>query len=290
MYLSLDFGGSTVDAVLWKTVELMNPVLKERNPLIQSYERSKVSTTQLDSFFKTSGLSLDGIERIFVTGGKSRFFPSHFMDLPIIKVPEIKAIGRGGLCLFQNDPSFKDFSHINNLLVVSMGTGTCIVETKIHEGKFLSATHVGGMGVGGGTFLGLSRALLGEVDIQKLMKLFQRGDLSKVDISVHDIIGSGIGRVPSSATASNLGRLSNEVDFSPADLASGIVHLIGQTIGMIATFAAQSRGISVVLLTGKLTRVEQILDVIIKTAKIYGIEMFVPENAAYVSAFGAVED
>ncbi len=47
-------------------------------------------------------------------------------------------------------------SQLQDLIVVSMGTGTSFV--KVEGGKNIS--HIGGIGIGGGTIQGLSRLLL----------------------------------------------------------------------------------------------------------------------------------
>jgi type II pantothenate kinase len=283
MYLSIDFGGSTIDAIIWqKKGKFFLPVE------IKSFERAKVFLRDdLSLFFKKTKLPFTSAEKIYITGGRSRFFPAHFQNIPLVKVSEIEAIGRGGFYLLHKEKKLRSLCNAKKILVVSMGTGTCMVELQQRNGKYVRSIHRGGTGVGGGTFLGLSRALLHQTDPQKILQLFRRGDQKKVDLSVGELIGSGIGKVPAEATASNLARLYREVHFSKADLSAGIVNLIGQTIGMVATFAAKAYKAEAVLLTGKLTRVEPMMDIILQTAKIYKIPTFVPKEGAFVSAFGS---
>lgn len=278
MIVSIDFGGSTIDAVCWK---------KNRPVLIRSFERFPHFVSKgLADVMKALKVNLSEVEKIFVTGGKSRFFPKKLNTIPVIKVSEIEAIGRGGYFLLQQHPKAGSFKKARRFLVISMGTGTCMVQ--VDQGKRrASFQHIGGTGVGGGTFLGLAKSLLEETDSKRLRTMFQRGDKKKVDVSVGDIVGSGIGVVPADATASNLAKLSREIVFSKADVAAGIVNLIGQTIGITATFAARAHKCDFVLLTGKLTRIEQITDVVRETGRLYKIPMIVPRNADYVSAFGA---
>jgi len=260
MFVSLDFGGSTLDVVFWG----------EDGNLKKFFSVENVDVS-LDEF----ALSWKEVEKVVVTGGKSRNFLGEFRGKKIVKVDEIESIGKGGGFLFGGEQTEK-------ILVVSMGTGTCMVEV---DGGV--CRHIGGTGVGGGTFLGLTKELLGETDLVKLKKMFSHGKASMVDLSVEDIVGGDIGIISGDATASNLGKLVREIDFSKSDLASGIVNLIGQSIGTTVVFAAQACGCDRVVLTGKLTRIEQIVEVIMRVGGFYGVEMVVPEKAAYVSAIGA---
>ncbi len=286
MDISIDFGASTIDIAYWQDVAHKIGV-KRKLWCIKSFERNKVfADHDLQKFFKKAEIDLLAIKKnggkVFVTGGRNRFFPAKMQSVPLIKVPEIEAIGRGGYFLWKGSVPVG-----NNFLVVSMGTGTCMVKVRTGKKGYIRSEHVGGTGVGGGTFMGLCRLLLKESDPVKLQKLFLKGNKSKVDLSVKDIIGSGIGLVPEKATASNLGKLAREIEFNTADLASGIENLIGQTIGILAVFAAKSSMCSEILLTGKLTRMKRIIGIIKKLGVIYNVKIVVPEDSAYVGALGA---
>ena len=108
-----------------------------------------------------------------------------------------------------------------------------------------------------------------------------------MDLSVKDIVGEGIGRVSADATASNLGKLAREIDFSREDLAAGIINLIGQTIGSAAAFAARSEGVTRVILIGKLTRAEAVTNVVKNILKSFDLEVLVPDKADVAVAIGA---
>lgn len=289
MFVSIDFGGSTIDVVFWR--KDANFEISE----IRSFERENLFSGKSENFekiFEVLDLSLEGVKKIFVTGGKSKFLPETFAHIPIVKISEIHAIGQGGYFLLHHDPILEKYRQEPKFLVVSMGTGTCMVTLKQPQGILEKVVHAGGTGVGGGTFLGLAKALLHETDIRTLKKLFTTGDKNRVDLSVQEIIGSGIGKVPSEATAAHLAKLfhpahQREINFSRSDVAAGIVNLIGQTIGLIAIFAAQASKASAILLTGKLTTIEKIIDIMVEIAHMYNIPMIVPNHAQYVSALGA---
>ncbi|MBI2463938.1 hypothetical protein HYV57_03195 [Candidatus Peregrinibacteria bacterium] len=305
-FLTLDFGASTVDAIWW------NNNIPSR---IISFNTREVEVSDLEVFLKKNAFELASFDFLKVTGGRSRFFPSRVFGKEVQKVDEIEAVGKGGMFLLQSDlASASDLnrvidsnyatssSHANDshcindskyvansscsidpILVVSMGTGTCMV--KVENGI---CQHIGGTGIGGGTFLALNHLILGENDIRAIIKRYERGNVEHVDLSVSDIIGEGIGMVPAYATASNFGKIvGKEIIFSKDDLAAGIVNLIGQTIATAFVFAAQAHNVKIVVLTGKLTRVQKIMDVIFSVADMYKIRVILPKNAEYVSAIGA---
>jgi len=264
--LSIDFGGSTIDVLHWDNEEIKK---------VDSYERGEVITNTIHDFLEEQKVELDGIQEIRVTGGKSHVGDTEVKGIPVSRIDEIEAIGKGGSWLFKGQ----------DCLTVSMGTGTCMVA--IRGGEFM---HVGGTGVGGGTFLSLSKMLLKEVDPEVLVKLFQSGDSTKVDLSVGEIVGRAIGRVKAETTASNLGKIvrsAEEIDFGKADLAVGITNLIGQTIATAAVFAARAEDLDTIVLTGKLTRMRQVVDVIFEVGELYDRKIVLPEKAEFVSAIGA---
>lgn len=248
---------------------------------MNSYERMQVDISSLEGFLNDVKVDLLGVDEIRVTGGKSHRTVKSLGSIPVRHVNEIEAIGRGGQWLLgQLSDDIKE-----GFLVVSMGTGTCMVAVRGDQ-----FGHVGGTGVGGGTFMSLCKLLLKESDPKKLAELFLKGDRWKVDLSVGDIVGDGIGRVPADMTASNLGkiaRLNDEINFYEEDLAAGIANLVGQTIATSAVFAGRAENLSKVVLTGKLTRIKPIVDIIFEVGKLYERHIILPPQAEYVSAIGA---
>jgi type II pantothenate kinase len=279
MIYSIDFGGSTIDVVSW---ENGMPVS------LRSYERYKgFNPVKPADFLKARKKIFKNAEKIFVTGGRSFALADSFIGTPVKKVGEIEAIGRGGCRLLESHGKPLRICDIRKLLVVSMGTGTCMVEVRMGKEGYLGSRHVGGTGVGGGTFTGLCAKLLDETSPAKLKKMFLHGDRKKVDLSVFDIVGGGIGVIPGEATASNLAKISRSIDFSRSDLAAGIVGLIGQTIGILATFAAKAHKCDLVLLCGKLTAMEQVTEAVLSAGEMYKVKMMVPDDAGFVAAMGA---
>jgi pantothenate kinase len=272
----LDLGGSTIDLVIfdiaaqqiqsYKTLESKNFPEKKLSDILSAFGI-------VEAIFHTKKLTL--------TGGHSSFFPEKFFletgktEIFLEKISEFEAIAKGGMFLSQKKSG----------LVVSLGTGTAMVSVENIEKNIWE--HAGGTGIGGGTFLGLSRALLGCDDFSRVQTLSQKGDLENVDISVGEIIGGDIGHLTADMTASNFGKFSG--DFSqPQDIALGIANMVGQSIASLAVEKARRYGHSTIILGGKFSRLRGVVECIEKTAKLFDVQVITPENSGFMTAVGGV--
>ena len=269
MIVGIDVGGSTTKAVAYR-----GRIVGKAS--VVTTEPYAAAAGALAKLFMDMQKSLDEIRCVALTGGSSRAMPQTLLNLPVRKVDEMRAIGLGGLELTQKEQA----------LVVSMGTGTAILA--VRDGGE-SIRHVAGTAVGGGTLVGLSRCLLNKYEPESLWKLARKGNLRRVDLSVRDITGGSVGFLPADATASNFGRISD--DATQEDLALGIVNLVGQTIGTIASLAAKANGLEDdVVLVGKVAANPEITKIILSVGRLYGVQMVVPENPDYCTALGAAVD
>lgn len=262
MIYSLDSGGSTLDIVLWNN---------KQPTLISSDDIHSLN----DTVFNTLIDSLDHPEKIIVSGGKTHNLQSNKTE--IIHINEIDAIANGGFD--------QKFQQSDQGIIVSMGTGTCIVG--VNYTSKLNYEHLGGTGIGGGTFLALCKEMLGITDIDQIITFFSTGNLSNVDLTVNEIIGTNIGKIPGHKTAANLGKITRSDNYSTEDLAKGIINLIAQSIGTCAVFAAQAYKAQKITLVGKLTRIQPICSQIKETAELYNIEINIPEWSPWAMARGA---
>lgn len=262
MRIAIDLGGSTIDIVAFR--------MNDEFSFIASFESVLMDKSDPLSIITKANVDLAEVEAIALTGGHSRIFASELSGIPVYKVAEIEAIGKGGAFLADTE----------NALVCSLGTGTCCVSAR--DGIF---RHVGGTGIGGGSLLGLGKTLLDIPDFKSLQSLITRGESKNIDLSVAEIVGGGIGVVPGSATAANFAKA--DANSSREDIARGIANLVGQTIASIAIFAARAEQHDTIVLGGKLIRVPQIVEIIERTASIYARKIIVPEHAELLSAVGA---
>jgi type II pantothenate kinase len=143
---------------------------------------------------------------------------------------------------------------------------------------------MGGTGVGGGTIVGLSKKLLGISDIGNLIDVASEGNLANVDLTIADITKQDIG-LQSHMTAANFGKVSDVA--SKGDLALGLINMVFESVGMLAVFAARSKGIKDVILTGNLARLPQSKTIAETFSTLFGLNFTIPQNAEFATAIGA---
>lgn len=265
--VGIDIGGSTTKAVALKGKDILGvSEMPSSDPLA-------TSIGLLGKLVVMMGCSLQDVDIIALAGGRSTQLPDSILGLRVFKVNEIKAAGTGGIVL----------TGLDEALVVSMGTGTALIEVR-NGGKTIR--HVGGTGVGGGTLIGLSRKMLGVSSISVLVEMAEKGDSKRVDLTVGDIVGNGIGMLSAEMTASNLGRVGDTSSLE--DLAAGITNLVGEVISSVAYLAASKLGLEDrVVLVGRIAKLPPVLKSIQKTLSSFGVKPVVPKLPEYAVAVGA---
>lgn len=262
--VGLDIGGSTTKIVAMQGNSIIGKcVVKATDPLTSAYGA-------LGRLTDENGINLKDIDRINITGVGSGFMQEQLFGIKTKVVQEFEATGLGGLFL----------CNCNHAIVVSMGTGTAYLDATPERVK-----HIIGSGVGGGTLVGLCNSVLNVDDANKLSDMAVNGDLSNVDLCIGDISKSEIPGLPMNITASNFGKVTD--DLSKEDKALGIFNLVYQTIGTIAVLGARAAGISDIVLTGQLTTLPQCMDVAECFSKLYSMNFIIPEDAVYATAVGA---
>jgi type II pantothenate kinase len=210
------------------------------------------------------------IQGIMITGAGAAKIKNDIFGIPTVRINEIRAIGIGGIFLSKRD----------HIIIVNIGTGTAVIEAG-PEG----IVHLGGSGVGGGTILGLAKKLLPTAEFNGIMELAETGNLGQVDLLLEDITETDISFLNKETTASNFGKMLDTA--GSGDLALGIVNMVYQVIGMLAVFAAKSRNLSRVVVTGNGSKNligRKVLSII---TEMYGISFEYPQDAEYTTAVGA---
>jgi len=267
MIIGIDLGGSSTKAVALDRAEIVS------NTVVPTTEPLASAIGAMGTLLMKLGKQIGDIEVLAVCGGKSTALPSSILGSKVRKVDEIKAIGLGGIFL----------SHKKQALVVSMGTGTAIVAARENG---MDIEHVGGTGVGGGSLVGLSRRLLNTSDVSLIESLAKKGDLTRVNLRVGDVVGGPIGKLNPDATASNFGGLRD--DATSADIAAGILNVIGEVIGMLAVISARATGLeNDVVLVGRLTKIAPLVEYIVMAGQLFKVTITVPNLAEYCAAVGA---
>ncbi|MBI9102181.1 MAG: pantothenate kinase [Spirochaetales bacterium] len=264
MILGIDIGGTTTKLIGYNGTEMVRPITVKTNDHIAS------AAGALGKFVDEEGCSLSDIQRVSITGVGAGRIAEKLLGVPVFQVGEFQAIGRGGTFL----------SGISKGIVVSMGTGTAIVEV---DGE--SMKHWGGTGVGGGTIFGLSKHILGVTDMEILNRKSVQGNLDLVDLTVGDISSAEAVGLSNKVTASNFGKSSD--DASPDDLALAIMNLVFQTIGVLSKGAALATGNTDIIMTGRLARMDVADKIFADLSEWFDLNFIIPELSEYATAVGA---
>lgn len=113
----------------------------------------------------------------------------------------------------------------------------------------------------------------------------QKGSLTNIDLRIQDICNRPLPDLPLDATASNFGKADGNA--SPEDLASGLIHMVLQSIGQSAILAALNSPIKDFVLIGNLTQLPQCKDIFPKLEKMYDVRFLIPKYSEYRTAIGA---
>lgn len=262
--IGIDVGGSTTKIVGVGEEGVRKPLfVRAADPVASLFGA-------LGKYTYDNGIPLNSIEKIVLTGVGSAYINQPLYGIPTAKADEFLADGLGAT--YHTD--------LKETIVVSMGTGTSLVQ--VAGGKI---THIGGVGIGGGTITGLASLLLNTSDISEIIELAKRGRLENIDLQIRDITTAPLQGLPLDATASNFGKVRGAV--SPEDAALGILNMVLQCIGKSAILSALNTPIRDFVLIGNLTKLPQCRAVFPVLEKMFGVRFLIPENAEYRTAVGA---
>ena len=262
--IGIDVGGSTTKIVGINGEQIQSPMFITASDPVTSLFGA------FGKYIYDNGIQLADVEQVMLTGVGSAFVNSPLYGLPTRKTDEFIANGLGA----------RHATDIDQLIVVSMGTGTSFV--KIDGDK---VQHIGGLGIGGGTLQGLSRLLLKTHDIHQVSELAEKGDVTRVNLQIGDICNTALPDLPVSATASLFGKADSNA--SQEDIACGIIYTVLQTIGGAAVLSALNSPIKDFVLIGNLTQLPQCREVFSKMEAIYHVHFHIPPYAEYRTAIGA---
>lgn len=264
--VGIDIGGSTTKISGFLNNELLKCIQVEAsNPIASLFGA-------FGQFLTENELDLTDIAEIHLTGVGSSGVVKPIYGIPTFKVDEFVANGVGGRFFAKEEKS----------IVVSMGTGTSYV---LVEGDKLS--HLGGIAIGGGTILGLSKLLLNTQDIEAIQTLSSQGDYKQIDLLIRDISKHPLPGLNLDVTAANFGKVEEMV--SKEDIAAGIVHMVIENLCHTGTLIAQGRGVKEFILIGSLANFAECEYITKDCAELAGegVYFVVPEYAGFGTAIGA---
>ena len=267
--IGIDVGGSTTKIVGFDNSgdekRLISPLfVRATDPITSIYGA-------FGKFMDMNNLFLSDIEQVLTTGVGASYITKPIYSLPCRTVSEFESIGRGGLFL----------SGLDEAIVVSMGTGTALVYAK----KGGVYDYLGGTGVGGGTLTGLAKIMLGLDNVDHIFDVAKDGDISKIDLKIRDITHGGQNkRLPLDMTAANFGKVSDIA--SKKDVACGIINMVFEIIGMMSIFAARSRNVKDIILTGNLSVSDKAREEFAKLSSMFGVNFIIPDNSQFATVIG----
>lgn len=265
--IGIDVGGSTTKIVGFdENKNLIEPMFVQGSDQITSIYGA------FGKFTTENGLALSDVRGIKVTGVGATFLEKGIYSLKCDKVSEFKSIGRGGLYL----------SGLDRALVASLGTGSACVYADC-DGNI---EYLGGTGVGGGTLMGLSRLMLGMDNINHIYKLAEDGDLGRIDLRIKNITKKDdFSALEPELTVANFGKISDIAEKS--DIALGILNMVFETVGTTAIFAARTKNIKDIVLTGNLTTIPQAKEIFANVGRMLGANFIIPKYSQYGTVIGA---
>jgi len=185
-------------------------------------------------------------------------------------IAEIDAIGFGGSAV----------AHLNECIVVCMGTGTAIVHFKDKASR-----HVGGTGVGGGTIKGLASLLCGIDDPLEVESLALKGKTSQTSLTISDLGYESVSFLGADMTASNFAAVKSK---KIEDLAAGILSLVAETVGIISSICAREAGCpDKIVMVGKTAQNQFIRNILNLVGKLYQTVFIFPDNPGVATVYGA---
>jgi len=163
------------------------------------------------------------VARVGITGGGGARLASR-VEAAVVAVDEFQAWQRGVAQLLPDaSPRY---------LLVSIGTGTSILLVQGADVKRMAGTPLGG-----GTVLGLGAALVGSSDFEQLCALAERGDRSRVDVSVAEVYAQGGAPLATDVMAASFARLAegpHRREARPEDLARSLMAMVGENVALLA--------------------------------------------------------
>ena len=221
-------------------------------------------------YLHDNNIQLSDVEHVMLTGVGAGYVKNDVYGVATSRCDEFVADALGA----------RFESKLDHVIVVSMGTGTSFV---MADGDAIS--HIGGIGIGGGTLQGLSRVMLNTSDIKQVAAMAMQGSIANVNLLIGDISAHPLPGLPMDATASIFARAQS--DASKEDLACGIISMVLQSVGSAAVLAANGIGCRDLVLIGNLSLLPQCKEIFPALEKLYNVRFHIPKYSEYCTAIGA---
>ena len=262
--IGIDVGISTTKIVGICDGKVVKPLrIKATDPITSLYGA-------FGKYLYDNRIELVDVKKVMLTGVGAAYVDKPVYGLPTKKAEEFLADGLGA----------RFESKLQKMIVVSMGTGTSLVQCDDNNIR-----HIGGIGIGGGTLNGLSRLLLKTDNINEIAELAKKGDVSKINLLIGDISQHPLPGLPKSATASLFANAQGNA--SREDIALGLICMVLQSIGSATILSSLNSGIRDFVLIGNLTLLPQCEYIFPIMEKLYDVRFIIPKHSEFCTAIGA---
>lgn len=272
MIAAFDFGITNTDLVI---KDQRIKFLSVPSPFDRKNRDFDVTERHVIEILEKLDINIKEISSIGVTGGKSADLPDRICDVPITKVNEIDAIGKGARSLYKISEE--------SSLVVSSGTGTACVHI-----QNTATNHLGGISVGGGMLEGLSNLLVNIPHGVKINNFAEKGNRKILDVMIGEAVNE-IGNLNAEITAANFAKARNEPTNSIEDISASLCNMVGEVIGTVAYLNALLVGSNKAYFLGRTSMLSEVKKGIDARLALAGIEGIYDENRAFGNAIGVLD-
>jgi|TARA_B100001059_G_scaffold70557_1_gene67669 type II pantothenate kinase len=272
MIAAFDFGITNTDLVI---KDQRIKFLSVPSPFDRKNRDFDITERHVIEILEKLDINIKEISSIGVTGGKSADLPDRICDVPITKVNEIDAIGKGARSLYKISEE--------SSLVVSSGTGTACVHI-----QNTATNHLGGISVGGGMLEGLSNLLVNIPHGVKINNFAEKGNRKILDVMIGEAVNE-IGNLNAEITAANFAKARNEPTNSIEDISASLCNMVGEVIGTVAYLNALLVGSNKAYFLGRTSMLSEVKKGIDARLALAGIEGIYDENRAFGNAIGVLD-
>jgi type II pantothenate kinase len=272
MIAAFDFGITNTDLVI---KDQRIKFLSVPSPFDRKNRDFDITERHVIEILEKLDINIKEISSIGVTGGKSADLPDRICDVPITKVNEIDAIGKGARSLYKISEE--------SSLVVSSGTGTACVHI-----QNTATNHLGGISVGGGMLEGLSNLLVNIPHGVKINNFAEKGNRKTLDVMIGEAVNE-IGNLNAEITAANFAKARNESTNSIEDISASLCNMVGEVIGTVAYLNALLVGSNKAYFLGRTSMLSEVKKGIDARLALAGIEGIYDDNRAFGNAIGVLD-
>lgn len=203
-----------------------------------------------------------------------------------VGVPEFEATAEGAVRILEAEKEAGEAGTASERFVlVNVGTGT-----SLHVIEGAERPRLGGIGLGGGTIVGLTGLLCGVRDYDEIARLAPLGDREAVDLTVGQIYAPAVPPIAGDLTAANFARSVPPASGArPQDYAAAVIGMVAEIVVTVGVQAAGLQGTNIVVYVGSSYENNALLrELTLRFTHMLGAEAHIPKLGPYSGAIGAL--